>query len=545
MEFGSVDTHDALGCLLAHSIKTGKRSLKKGHRLTAADIQLLSDEGHQRLVVARLLADDIHEDAAADRLSEAVCGPGLRRSAAFTGRSNIYARTDGVLSVHVDGLLRFNEVDEAVTLATLPPFSRVSAGQMIGTLKIIPFAIPHSVLERCASILTEQPVMRLSPFTGLRAVLIQTEGGALKPSVMDATRAVTQARLDGLGSILSREIRCAHAQAPLAEAIGRAAETAELILIIGASAIVDRRDVIPAAIEAAGGRIDHFGMPVDPGNLLLLGRCGPVPVLGLPGCARSPKSNGFDWVLERLCAGLPVGRREIQQMGAGGLLKDIPTRPLPRKSAESGQPAARAPRIVALILAAGSSRRLGGGNKLLHVLDGKPVVALSADAVLGAAPDAVYVVTGHESEQVQAALSGRGLTFVHNPHAHEGMSTSLLAGLKAIPDGAFDAVLIVLGDMPLMRSATVERLFAAFSPDDGREICLPVHQGRRGHPILWSWRFAADMKRMTGDQGAKSLLDTNSARVCEVAIDDDREFLDVDTQAALHEAAEALSKRLA
>src|SRR6202043_2447208 len=107
----------------------------------------------------------------------------------------------------------------------------------------------------------------------------------------------------------------------------------DILLIHGASAILDRRDVIPAAVIAAGGRVDHFGMPVDPGNLLLLGHVGTIPVLGLPGCARSPKVNGFDWVLERLVAGVPVGPREIMSMGAGGLLAEIPSRPLPRAQA--------------------------------------------------------------------------------------------------------------------------------------------------------------------------------------------------------------------
>ena len=108
------------------------------------------------------------------------------------------------------------------------------------------------------------------------------------------------------------------------------AEGCDLFLIAGASAIVDRHDVVPAGIEQAGGKVIHFGMPVDPGNLLLTAELDGKPVLGLPGCAKSPKYNGFDMVLERLAAGLPVGRAEIVRMGAGGLLAEIPTRPQPR-----------------------------------------------------------------------------------------------------------------------------------------------------------------------------------------------------------------------
>src|SRR5207247_3550875 len=164
------------------------------------------------------------------------------------------------------------------------------------------------------------------------------------------------------------------------------AQGADIVFVHGASAIVDRRDVIPEAVVAAGGRVDHFGMPVDPGNLLLLGHVGDTPVLGLPGCARSPQVNGFDWVLERLVSGLPVGPREIMRMGSGGLLAEIPSRPLPRAAASpapNAKPPERAPppgpRIAALLLAAGQSRRMGGPNKLLADIDGRPMVARVAE----------------------------------------------------------------------------------------------------------------------------------------------------------------------
>ena len=107
--------------------------------------------------------------------------------------------------------------------------------------------------------------------------------------------------------------------------------------------------MIPAAIVACGGEIDHFGMPVDPGNLMLMGRIGAVPVLGLPGCARSPKVNGFDWVLRRLLAGLPVDAADIMRMGVGGLLAEIPepaaaARPGDRRSGAAAERSAAARR---------------------------------------------------------------------------------------------------------------------------------------------------------------------------------------------------------
>jgi molybdenum cofactor cytidylyltransferase len=128
-----------------------------------------------------------------------------------------------------------------------------------------------------------------------------------------------------------------HEAPSLAEALRRADLIGpDIVVVFGASAISDRRDVIPAAIEMAGGRIEHLGMPVDPGNLLLIAQMQGKPVLGAPGCARSPKENGFDWVLQRLLAGLTVGRAEIVALGVGGLLMEIKTRPQPRAEQPSG-----------------------------------------------------------------------------------------------------------------------------------------------------------------------------------------------------------------
>ncbi len=235
---------------------------------------------------------------------------------------------------------RLNLVDEAVTLGTLPPFTVVEPRQMVATVKIIPFAAPEKAVAACAEAAAAGgPLLRVAPFRALSAGLVQTRLPGLKESVLDKTRQVTEGRLAALGCRLVFEERCDHADAALMpvirDAIGRGID---MLLIHGASAILDRRDVIPASVVAAGGRIDHFGMPVDPGNLVLLGHVGERVVLGLPGCARSPKVNGFDWVLERLVAGLPVGPAEIMRMGSGGLLAEIPSRPLPRAEAKPPAP---------------------------------------------------------------------------------------------------------------------------------------------------------------------------------------------------------------
>src|SRR5207253_3142643 len=306
MKFGEVPVAEAEGAILAHSLKLGATALKKARVLSRADLDAIAAAGLQQIIVARLEPGDLREDAAAARIAAAAAGPNITVANAFTGRANLFAEARGLLVFDRDRLDRLNLVDEAITLGTLPPFAVVEPRMMVATVKIIPFAAPAPAVERCiAAARSDGPLLRVAPFLPRSVGLIQTRLPGLKESILDKTREVTEGRLKALGCRLVVEERCNHAAADLAPVIRDViGHGIDLLLIHGASAILDRRDVIPAAIVAAGGRIDHFGMPVDPGNLLLLGRLGERAVLGLPGCARSPKVNGFDWVLERLVAGL-------------------------------------------------------------------------------------------------------------------------------------------------------------------------------------------------------------------------------------------------
>ena len=308
MKFGEVPVVEAEGAVLAHSLRLGTVALKKARVLSRADLDAISQAGLSQIVVARLEPGDVGEDEAARRVAAAVAGEEIEPAAPFTGRANLFAKTRGLLVFDRDRLDRLNLVDEAVTLGTLPPFVAVEPRTMVGTVKIIPFAASAEAVERCvAAARSDGPLLRVAPFLERSVGLVQTRLPGLKESILDKTREVTESRLKAIGCRLAVEERCGHTTTELAPLIRDAmGHGIDILLIHGASAILDRRDVIPAAIVAAGGRIDHFGMPVDPGNLLLLGRVGERVVLGLPGCARSPKVNGFDWVLERLVAGLQL-----------------------------------------------------------------------------------------------------------------------------------------------------------------------------------------------------------------------------------------------
>lgn len=544
MKFGDLPLSEAEGAILAHSLALpgpdGARGpvFKKGRRLSADDLRALAAAGYASVMAARLGRDDVHEDEAAASLAQAAAGSGLTSGKPFTGRANLFAAAHGIAVIDRERLDRINLLDEAVTVATVPPYAVVEAKQMVATVKIIPFAAPRATVARAVEVARENgPLVRVSPFRGRDVVLIQTRLPGLKASVLDKTVGIMRGRLEAFGSRLIDEVRCGHSVDDLHRAIEHAlGKGPALVLIAGASAITDRRDVVPAAITASGGTIDHFGMPVDPGNLLLLAHRGDVPVLGLPGCVRSPKFNGFDWVLQRLLADVPVTGRDVMLMGSGGLLSEIPSRPMPRagEAANSkGNGAQRVPRIAALVLAAGMSRRMGTTNKLLAKVDGVPMVIRAVDAALSSKAGPVIVVTGHEAEQVQGALGRkRKITRVHNSDYAQGLSTSLARGLASVP-AECDGVLICLGDMPRIRAAHLDRLIDAFNPTEGRAICVPTYQGKRGNPVLFARRFFSEMAAVSGDVGARHLIGEHGDLVVEIEMGDAGVLLDVDSPDAL------------
>lgn len=543
MKFGRIPVRLAEGAISAHSLRHAEGTIKKGQFLLKSDVEALMRSGVDDILAARLEKDDVHENKAAAALAQAAAGADVRVDKAFTGRANLFAETDGLLQIDPAALARINRVDEAITLATLDPFARVKAGRMVATVKIIPYAVAKKSLDAALTLARKAaPLLSVKPMTARRAGLVQTRVAGTADKVLDKTRRVLAERLEALGSTLGEEIRCRHDTDEIAAAVKALTETGhDPVIVFGGSAIIDRRDVVPAGIEAAGGRVEAFGMPVDPGNLLLVAKLGRVPVIGAPGCARSPKENGFDWVLQRLLADLKVTRKDITAMGAGGLLMEIETRPQPRLGAKvEAEPE---PRVAALVLAAGRSRRMGGVNKLLEDFGGKPLVRRAVEAALLSRASPVTVVTGHMEEAVRAALKGLKVAFVHNPDFAQGLSTSLGAGLAALEPEA-DGVIVCLGDMPGVSPGLIDRLIGAFSPPHGRLIVVPTHQGKRGNPVLFSTRFKDTLMAVKGDVGARHLIGANAEAVVEVEAGEGA-LTDVDTPEALKAARRELGKQAA
>lgn len=536
MKFGSFPLKEARGGVAVHSIRKDKLVLRKGTSIGDAEIAALRAAGIAEIVVAKLEAGDIGEDRAAALLASAAKGEHVRTDEAFTGRANLYAEHAGILVADKSAIDRVNAIDEAITFATLPAFSAVAEGQMVATAKIIPFAVGSASHEAAlAAARAAGGLVRVAPYRIRKIGVISTRLPGLAEKVIEKTLKVTRERLAPAGASIIAEKRIDHDSKRLCEAIGEMLDAgSELVLIFGASAIADRRDAIPTAIENAGGRIEHFGMPVDPGNLMLIGEVNGRPVLGAPGCARSPKENGFDWVLGRLLAGLSVKRTEIAGMGVGGLLMEIVTRPQPREEAV----AETKKKIAAIILAAGQSSRMGGKNKLLEEFKGKPLVrhAVEAACASGAAP--VIVVTGRDASTVGQVLEGLDVRLVNNPDFADGLSSSLKAGIRALPEESAGAV-ICLGDMPQISSNLINRMIDAFAPERGAMIVAPVRNKQRGNPVLWARRFFPELLKLEGDIGARKLANFYSEGLLELEVDDDAAFADIDTPEALDAARKA------
>ena len=338
VKFGKIAVAASQGAILAHALKTRGLNLKKGELIGLSQVNAMLAAGIDEIIAARLEQGDIEENEAARRLAEGLRGENLRIDHAFTGRCNLFAETDGLFLAAVDMIDRVNALDEAVTVATLPPMRRVSAGEMVATVKIIPFAVPAVTLARSLEAARAAP-LRIAPFLPLQVGVVSTLLPGLKPATVTKTLRVLDERLAIAGAKIGQEMQVPHEAEPLAQALRMLEPSSDLLIVFGASAITDRRDIIPAAIAMAGGRIKHFGMPVDPGNLLLVGALPSAactkPVIGAPGCARSPKENGFDFILQRFLAGVPVKTEDIRRMGAGGLLAEIVERPHPRESSDA------------------------------------------------------------------------------------------------------------------------------------------------------------------------------------------------------------------
>jgi molybdenum cofactor cytidylyltransferase len=524
MKFGLINIEDAEGAILAHSMRIGDLRLSKGMTISQTQIAALRDAGITQIMAAQLGNDDIDENNAAAKIGAALLADGFHASDPVAGRVNLIADQPGIVMLAPNAINQMNSVDEALTIATLPNHARVDKGALLATIKVIPYAAKRDSIHYMIS-KTDTQTFRLHPFVSQSVDLILTRTDRFKESLLTKAQKIITNRIAPLGLSLQNCVPVAHEMNAIANAINES--KADIVLILGASATSDRQDVIPAAIEMANGRITRFGMPVDPGNLLVIGHRKTTPIVGLPGCARAPALNGVDWVLERLAAKISVGYKDIAHMGVGGLLKEIPQRIHPRAKTET----ANGPKI-GLLLAAGASSRMLGDDKLLREIDGIALLRRSAQSMLSANFDQVYVSIKSNSPAHENALANLPVTIVHVPDAVAGMSASIRAGISAIPT---DTSVIVLGlaDMPDITAKHYNLILAAHDPKQDHLIIRPITPaGKHGNPVLFDARFMENLTAIAGDQGARDILKSVPEYIHHVKMTDEAVICDLDTPEA-------------
>ncbi len=324
MELKVVDLEHAAGKLLAHNVvdEAGRKVLRKGTVIDAPAREWLRELNAEQVWVAELAEDDVPEDDVARRLAEVLGGYGTEISSLSTGRANLQATQNGVLKTDVDALHRVNRV-AGIAVATHQANTTVAQGDIVATVKVVPYAIPRSDMEDALSAARQADgVLSIRPFRTMDVGLLLTGSQASEERLRRMYSETVRERVAEAGSRVTVERFVPHETEAVAKALQRFIDGGvDFVVICGETSIVDVGDITPRAVQVAGGEIEIYGVPVDPGNLLMLAYIGAVPVLGAPGCIRSRSANVVDLVFPRLLAGERLTRDDIVELGHGGLMQ--------------------------------------------------------------------------------------------------------------------------------------------------------------------------------------------------------------------------------
>jgi molybdenum cofactor cytidylyltransferase len=323
MQLKNIPLNQSIGAILVHNIMgaDGRKVFSKGHVVSANDVEQIRALGKETVYAAILDADDVREDEAAMQLARAVAGDGVELSKSSGGRVNLYATQPGFLNVNRDALKRLNELD-GVTLATIAHYSAVAPKKMIATLKTIGLALPQATLVEAEKIVGARGVaLSVAAVKNQHVAIVLTGSKNGEQKVKETFSPPIRARIEELGGQVAAEKFVAENANVIQETIYTLADAgAQMIIIAGETSIMDADDVTPRGIKQAGGVIELYGAPVEPGNLLLLAYRGDVPIIGAPGCVKSRETNVVDLILPRLMIGERVTRADVAKLAEGGLL---------------------------------------------------------------------------------------------------------------------------------------------------------------------------------------------------------------------------------
>ena len=513
MKILGLDPQESLGSVIAQTYNLPGKTISKGTFVTSEIVDYFKEFDVQTILCAVPANGDIHEDEAAEAISNAIDKNQIYVEKASTGRVNFKSQSLCLVRYERALIREVNLVDESIAFSIVEHNQLLAKNDLIATLKIIPFFTQKKYVDQVISILAKNELFNTHSLNRKKVSLIQTSFEWQKKSMFKATSNVTRNRLEALDCSLNEEkLICDDYKALCSEIRSSTGSGIDILLISGASAITDRSDYIPKAILSEGGEIIQYGLAVDPGNLLLIGKVGNTTVIGMPGCARSPKLNGFDWVLQLLMADIPISREELAEMGAGGLLMEIASRPLPRALAKSVSK--REKKVMGVILAAGNSTRMGKDNKLLRNIGDAPLIRNTAIEMLKSDLDSCSIVLGYQSDKVADVIKDLNVNLILNPLWKEGQASSLRAAINTL-DSTYSDLLIMLGDLPGIKSIHINSIIEEHLLTDNRKskITIPSFKGQKGNPVIWGRSFFDDLSNLEGDVGGRTLFSEHPAAI--------------------------------
>jgi len=533
MQLKELPTKETIGLILAHSCRLKNQKISKGTLLDSKIVNSLINEKVSQILCAIPNESDLHENEAANLIANAIDKKKAFSDIASTGRVNFKSSSLGIVRYDRSIIKELNLIDESIAFSIVQHNQLLAPNDLIATLKIIPFFVSKSSVESAVKLIRRSPLFQFHDLKQKKCSLLQTRFNWQKPGIFNATANVTKHRLKNLNCSISEDRLINHNQAEISKCIrDHVSEGTEILLISGASAIIDRTDDIPKAILQEGGEIFQYGLAVDPGNLLLIGKISNMTIIGMPGCARSPKLNGLDWVLQLLLAEIKIDKEELAEMGAGGLLMEIASRPLPRSL---NKKISKSRKLFGALLAGGNSRRMGKDNKLLLEIEGIPLVRKIVLEMLKSNLDGYQVVLGYEADKVAEVLKDLPIQFLVNPLWENGQASSLKTAVENLDTEVSD-LLVMLADLPGVTSEHINFLIENHSEDKSSNniITVPCYKGQRGNPVIWGEAFFPDLVKLEGDTGGRVLFPHHPAAMNLVEVHTDCVITDTNTPQELN-----------
>ncbi|MGD9638572.1 MAG: NTP transferase domain-containing protein [Alphaproteobacteria bacterium] len=536
MEFKDFPLHDALGVVTATCIALGEdNSIPAGKILDYTDVAMLKSAGYHFVCGAKIVSSDLLKNTAIVKLASAIAGNDTAYRIDDNGRCFIYAAKNGLANIDTERVERFNRSGQEVILATIPPFSQVSSGQMLAAVSLIPPAISEDNIEKyLKTTLGLGSIVNIAPYKPKKVYFIQSFLSQTNEDNEQAVLANIAARVASFGATVVEQSRCEHLKEEIYQALSNAlASNAEIIIFSGAFANYHKDDVIVKVLEEASFEVDNFFVPNFPGeNILIANYKKYKKIIVLPDNCNKADYSAIDLILRRVMADCSVTYDSLIKTGAGGLLTKEAWQPVALDKIENLvkiEVDDNKEKIAVVILAAGKGARMMGDNKLLYELeDGKTIISNTVDAALKSKASPVVVVTGFEEDLITEELKDKDVIIIKNNDFTSGVSTSIKTGLEVL-NQAINGAVILPGDMPFVTPEQINRLIEKFDPLDKKAVCVSTSKKVKSNPILWARSLFSVAKIVPENAHLHPVLVEHYDYLCEVPFASDDEALDVNT----------------